>query len=91
VTNVTLLKLSSFWEEFNGFQLQLREFKVQRTSVNNRYDVVTQQLEQLKTCNVLQDVFRVSFDGNFATINGCRLGRLQNVPVSRSSPSDFAD
>ncbi|KAF9438873.1 autophagy protein 6 [Entomortierella beljakovae] len=70
-----------YWQECNDFQLALQSFHNERDSVNLKYDYDSRQLEKLHKTNVYNDTFNISYDGNFATINGFRLGRLSNEPV----------
>ncbi|CAG8484757.1 7609_t:CDS:2 [Ambispora leptoticha] len=74
----------SYWKEFNDFHIQLQIFQNERDSVNVKYDHDAKQLEKLQKTNVYNDTFCISHDGSFGTINGFRLGRLQNQPVEWS-------
>lgn len=40
------------------------------------------QLEKIKNSNIYNDVFKISHDGPFGTINGLRLGKLPSIPVN---------
>ncbi|KAF9105549.1 autophagy protein 6 [Mortierella sp. GBA35] len=70
-----------YWQECNEFQQALQTFHNERDSVNLKYDYDSRQLEKLHKTNVYNDTFCISHDGNFATINGFRLGRLPTQPV----------
>ncbi|KAG0310917.1 autophagy protein 6 [Linnemannia gamsii] len=70
-----------YWQECNEFQQTLQTFHNERDSVNLKYDYDSRQLEKLHKTNVYNDTFCISHDGNFATINGFRLGRLPTQPV----------
>lgn len=70
-----------FWRERNDFSMKLTEFQNVRDSINLQYDHDSQILDKLQRTNVYNDVFCISHDGNFGTINGLRLGRLSNIPV----------
>ncbi|RUS29969.1 autophagy protein Apg6-domain-containing protein [Jimgerdemannia flammicorona] len=72
----------SYWQDFNAFQIKLQTFHNERDSVNLKYDHDAKQLERLQKTNVYKDTFSISHDGHFGTINGFRLGRLPNHPVS---------
>ncbi|KAG9290668.1 hypothetical protein G9A89_011631 [Geosiphon pyriformis] len=74
----------SYWQEFNDFHILLQTFQNERDSVNLKYDHDARQLEKLQKTNVYNDTFCISQDGNFGTINGFRLGRLQTQPVEWS-------
>lgn len=70
-----------FWRDRNAFSAKLSEFQNERDSINSRFDHDSQQLLKLQRANVYNDTFSIHHDGNFATINGLRLGRLSGVPV----------
>ena len=66
-----------FWRSRNAHTLRLTSFQATRDALNASYDHDTQQLERLQRTNVYNDTFCIGHDGNFGTINGLRLGRLQ--------------
>lgn len=70
-----------FWRERNDFATKMADFQSERDSINARYSNDSQLLQKLGRSNVYNDTFCISHDGNFATINGLRLGRLSNRPV----------
>ncbi|KAK4231728.1 autophagy protein Apg6-domain-containing protein [Podospora fimiseda] len=67
-----------FWRERNAFASRLAEFQNERDSINSKFDHDSRQLEKLQRSNVYNDTFCISHDGTFATINGLRLGRINN-------------
>jgi len=71
----------NFWRERNKFAQTLSDFQNERDSVNLRYDHDARLLERLQRTNVFNDIFNISHDGPFATINGLRLGRLSGYTV----------
>ncbi|EQK98787.1 hypothetical protein G6O67_008479 [Ophiocordyceps sinensis] len=71
----------AFWRERNTFATKMAELQAERAGVNARYSHDSQLLEKLQRSNVYNDTFCISHDGNFATINGLRLGRLSNKAV----------
>ncbi|KAI1633171.1 autophagy protein Apg6-domain-containing protein [Biscogniauxia mediterranea] len=70
-----------FWRERNSFATTLSEFQNERDSINSKFDHDSQLLTKLQRANVYNDTFSIHHDGNFATINGLRLGRLSTKPV----------
>ncbi|KAI1081967.1 APG6-domain-containing protein [Whalleya microplaca] len=70
-----------FWRERNAFATKLSEFQNERDSINSKFDHDSQLLTKLQRANVYNDTFSIHHDGNFATINGLRLGRLSAKPV----------
>ena len=58
------------------------EFEARRLSVENATEVAYAALKELQMTNVYNDTFHIWFEGQFATINTFRLGRLPSVPVS---------
>lgn len=75
------LEEERFWRDRNTFGLTLAEFQNERDALNMRYDHDSRQLEQLERTNIYNDTFCIGHDGYFGTINGLRLGRLNNPPV----------
>ncbi|KAH9906524.1 APG6-domain-containing protein [Xylariomycetidae sp. FL2044] len=73
-----------FWRERNSFATKLSEFQNERDSINSKFDHDSQLLTKLQRANVYNDTFSIHHDGNFATINGLRLGRLSSKPVEWS-------
>lgn len=71
----------AFWTERNAFAAEMADFQSDRDSVNVKYSNDSDLLQKLQRSNVYNDTFNISHDGNFATINGLRLGRLSNKPV----------
>lgn len=70
-----------FWRERNEFATKMTDFQSERDSINTKYNNDSLLLQKLSRSNVYNDTFCISHDGNFATINGLRLGRLSNKPV----------
>ncbi|KAI1334393.1 APG6-domain-containing protein [Xylariaceae sp. FL0016] len=70
-----------FWRERNAFSAKLSEFHNERDSINSKFDYDSQLLTKLQRANVYNDTFSIHHDGNFATINGLRLGRLSTKTV----------
>ncbi|KAF2146419.1 uncharacterized protein K452DRAFT_241153 [Aplosporella prunicola CBS 121167] len=71
----------SFWKERNGFSVTLSVYQSERDRINNRYDHDIKQSQRLQRTNVYNDTFTIGHDGNFATINGLRLGRTSQTMV----------
>ncbi|KAK7962308.1 vacuolar protein sorting-associated protein 33 [Apiospora aurea] len=70
-----------FWRERNSFGTKLSHFQNERDSINSKFDHDSQLLTKLQRANVYNDTFSIHHDGNFATINGLRLGRSSAKPV----------
>jgi beclin len=70
-----------FWRERNAFVQELSAFQEERDSVQNQLEHDSKLLESLQRTNVYNDTFCIGHEGNFATINGLRLGRLNEHPV----------
>lgn len=71
-----------FWQTRNAFAAEIAQFEQERDSIDLRFEHDARQLERLQRTNVYNDTFQIGHDGNFGTINGLRLGRLSNHPVS---------
>eukprot|EP00732_Lithocolla_globosa_P002998 Lithocolla_globosa_v1_NODE_2209_length_2108_cov_67.504627.p1 type:complete len:507 gc:universal NODE_2209_length_2108_cov_67.504627:1539-19(-) len=70
-----------FLQEYNLYQSQLDFFLERRDHLLTKYEHATEQLEKLRKTNVLNDVFRIWFEGPFGTISNFRLGRVPSTPV----------
>lgn len=70
-----------FWRQRNAFTSELTSFQEERDSLQTQLAHDTKILESLQRTNVYNDTFVIGHDGNFATINGLRLGRLPDHPV----------
>ncbi|EMR11383.1 hypothetical protein PNEG_00408 [Pneumocystis murina B123] len=71
-----------FWKERNSFLLKLQEFQNERDTLNLQYDYNIKQLEELKEANVYKDIFCISHNGQFGTINDLKFGRLPSYPAN---------
>ncbi|ODV84193.1 hypothetical protein CANARDRAFT_201333 [[Candida] arabinofermentans NRRL YB-2248] len=66
----------------NKYETELTEFINERERVKSLYEYNLNQLDSLRKTNVLNDTFLISYDDQFGTINGLRLGNLDDVKVS---------
>lgn len=71
-----------FWQDRNRFATEIEAFQLESDSINLRYNHDSKLLERLQKTNVYDDTFHIGSDDYFGTINGLRLGRLPNHPVS---------
>ncbi|KTW30735.1 hypothetical protein T552_00447 [Pneumocystis carinii B80] len=71
-----------FWKKRNLFLLKLQEFQNERDALNLQYDYNIKQLEELEETNVYKDIFCISHDGQFGTINDLKFGRLPSYPAN---------
>ncbi len=71
----------ALWRDWDVLQGQVKEYDLERDSMDLKIDHAVKWLERLQKSNVYNDAFRISHDGQFGTINGFRLGRLPNHPV----------
>ncbi|KTW26879.1 beclin 1 [Pneumocystis jirovecii RU7] len=70
-----------FWKERNKFLRKLEEFQNERDAINLQYDYNVKLFEELRKTNVYNDVFCISHNGQFGTINDLRFGRLPSYTV----------
>jgi beclin len=78
------IKEEKFWEARNEHVMELTKFQNERDRVNNQLEYDSKQLQRLQRANVYNDTFAIGYDGFFGTINGLRLGRLQDRLVEWS-------
>lgn len=70
-----------FWLSRNTFDEEQHRLEMELASLQQKYAHDQKQLERLQRTNVYNDTFYISHDGTYGTINGLRLGRLQNGEV----------
>jgi len=70
-----------FWLSRNTFDEKQHELETELASLQQKYAHDQKQFERLQRTNVYNDTFYISHDGTYGTINGLRLGRLQNGEV----------
>ncbi|SCV05752.1 LANO_0H14400g1_1 [Lachancea nothofagi CBS 11611] len=61
--------------------LEKMEFSKELQSLKNQYEFTLNSLDKLRKTNIYNETFRISHDGPFGTINGLRLGGLDEAPV----------
>ncbi|CAE8683585.1 unnamed protein product, partial [Polarella glacialis] len=71
-----------FWLSVAEYQLDLEEDEEERAATAAAITYATDELQRLRRSSVLNEMFHISQEGPFGTINGFRLGRLpeQLVP-----------
>lgn len=72
---------ATFWKDRNAFAISLNEFQSERNALLVKHAHDTEVLRQLQRRSVYNDTFNITHDNHFATINGLRLGRLNNPYV----------
>lgn len=72
----------AYWTEYNQLKYQLFNLDDEILSAENKLAYYKQRIDKLSKTNVLNATFHIWHTGNFATINGFRLGRLPKEPVS---------
>lgn len=70
------------WTEYNQLKYTLFNLDDEILSSENQLAYYKQRIDRLSKTNVLNATFHIWHTGNFATINGFRLGRLPKEPVS---------
>lgn len=71
----------SLWTEYNQLKYQLFNLDDEILSAENQLAYYKQRIDTISKNNVLNATFHIWHTGNFATINGFRLGRLPKEPV----------
>jgi beclin 1 len=71
----------SFWNDFLDVEFNMQTTRAEINSANRRIKHQQVLLDQLRRTSVLSDAFHISHDGHFGTINGFRIGRLDNTNV----------
>lgn len=65
-----------------AFELEMMEFEEENGKLLNLYEFNLNQLDHLRKLNPYNEVFNISHDGVFGTINSLRLGYLDSCKVS---------
>ncbi|VEU21766.1 DEKNAAC102379 [Brettanomyces naardenensis] len=71
-----------YCERKNRYELDLYERSNELDRVKTLYEFNMDQLDSLRKADVFNDTFDISSDGLFGTINGLRLGSLDETKVS---------
>ncbi|CDK28371.1 unnamed protein product [Kuraishia capsulata CBS 1993] len=71
-----------FCKTKNKYENDLGEFMEERAKIKSQYEYSLNQLDALRKANVYNDAFTISHDGVFGTINGLRLGTVDNCKIS---------
>lgn len=69
------------WRVYRDHTRRLLELDQEEQSVNNQLKYATEQLDRLSKTNIFNLTFHIWHAGQFATINGLRLGRLPDQIV----------
>ncbi|KAF2278113.1 APG6-domain-containing protein [Westerdykella ornata] len=72
---------NDFWAHRNAFSTALTSFQEERDALTTKYNHDLQLLTQLQRRSVYNDIFFITHDDHYATINGLRLGRLSTPYV----------
>ncbi|CAE7431680.1 Atg6 [Symbiodinium natans] len=70
-----------FWIKVAECQLDIEETEEERAATSAAIRYASAELTRLRKTNVLNEMFHISQDGPFGTINGFRMGRLPEQPV----------
>jgi len=70
-----------FWLGVAEYHLDLEEREEESAATAGAIQYATSELNRLKRTNVLNDMFHISQEGQFGTINNFRMGRLPDQPV----------
>mmetsp|Transcript_120593 Transcript_120593/g.257535 ORF Transcript_120593/g.257535 Transcript_120593/m.257535 type:complete len:411 (+) Transcript_120593:53-1285(+) len=70
-----------FWLGVAEYQLDLEEREEESAATAGAIQYATSELNRLKRTNVLNDMFHISQEGQFGTINNFRIGRLPDQLV----------
>lgn len=70
-----------FWQTVAKYQVELSDHEEEMAATTFAVRYATTELQRLKRTNVLNDVFHISHEGSFGTINRFRIGRLPEVNV----------
>jgi len=70
-----------YWQMFTDHLAQSLKVSEERRSILRRRKIANNTLVVRRRTYLLNDAFHIWHDGHFATINGCRMGRLPSTPV----------
>ncbi|CAH0480820.1 unnamed protein product [Peronospora belbahrii] len=69
------------WDQLNGLQLQKYAFEEIRDAGTAQIDAMERKVASAKHLNILTDMFVISSDGTFGTINQFRMGQSASFTV----------
>jgi len=72
----------SFWKDVNDFEMNLIDFEEERNKDHKKICNIKEEVKKLSQTNVLNDIFKISMQSEYAIINGLRFGKL-NVATEK--------
>jgi beclin 1 len=80
-----------FWQSYTALSRDASELSAQRSSLQASLLSERAQLNRLQATNVYNDAFSIGYEDGYGTINGLRLGRLQNDATSRGGAVEWTE
>ncbi|UZJ53827.1 hypothetical protein CBS101457_003147 [Exobasidium rhododendri] len=80
-----------FWQSYTALSRNASELSAQRSSLQASLSSERAQLTRLQSTNVYNDAFCIGYEDGYGTINGLRLGRLQNDATSRGGAVEWTE
>jgi len=80
-----------FWQSYTALSREASQLSAQRSSLQASLAYDRAQLNRLQLTNVYNDAFCIGYEDGYGTINGLRLGRLQNDATSRGGAVEWTE
>lgn len=80
-----------FWQTYTSLSRDASQLSAQRSSLQASLAHDKAQLNRLQQTNVYNDVFSIGYEDGYGTINGLRLGRLQNDASARGGAVEWTE
>lgn len=80
-----------FWQSYTTLSREASQLSAQRSSLQSSLSYDRAQLNRLQATNVYNDAFCIGYEDGYGTINGLRLGRLQNDSTTRGGAVEWTE
>lgn len=81
----------AFWDSHVSLSREASELSMQRSSLQASLAHDRAQLTRLQQTNVYNDVFCIGYEDGYGTINGLRLGQLQNDSSTKGGAVEWTE
>jgi beclin 1 len=81
----------TFWQSYTSLSREASTLSAQRSHLQGSLAHDRAQLHRLQQTNVYNDVFCIGYEDGYGTINGLRLGRLQNDSSARGGAVEWTE
>ena len=78
------LEEKEYWNSIASYERKLIETEREHSKIDNLLERMEEEKKRIEELTVLNDLFKISTDGDVGTINGFKFGRVPDEKVSRT-------